>query len=137
LSRLQTSRLSASIQAPVGLAVRSSPLPNIKTLRIDRLSGWNRDPKGSASKLYRDAFPWLEAVGVAKGKADAAVDMLDFNEELFDYHYYHQNVQRTVSGEEKRDQFLESMRHLLVAQQKRVMAPAKKKTKKAKENVSA
>lgn len=108
---------------------------NIKTLRFDSLSGWSSDPKGSASKLYRDAFPWLEAVGAAKGKADAAVDMLTFKDELFDYAYWHQSVRRTVSGEEKRDQCLEQLRHLLLAQQKRVMAPAKKKTKKVKKVV--
>lgn len=26
--------------------------------------------------FYRDAFPWLEAVGATKGKADAAVDLV-------------------------------------------------------------
>ncbi|OAL05279.1 hypothetical protein IQ06DRAFT_289509 [Phaeosphaeriaceae sp. SRC1lsM3a] len=103
---------------------------NIKTLRIDNLSGWARDYKGSASKLYRDAFPWLEAIGAAKGKVDAGVDVLCFKEDLFDHVYWRGNAQRIVSGDEKRDQFLETLRQLLVVQQKRVMAPPKKKKAK-------
>lgn len=105
---------------------------NIKSFRFDRLSGWSRDVNGSASQLYRDAFPWLEAVGVAKGKADAAVDVLNYDEDLFDSGYWHQGTYRSVSGEAKRDQMLDTLRDLLVAQQKRVMAPPKKKKKTKK-----
>ena len=35
-----------------------------------------------ASQLYRDAFPWLDAVGVAKGKVDAAVDVIQVSKLL-------------------------------------------------------
>ncbi|KAH7384341.1 hypothetical protein DE146DRAFT_223234 [Phaeosphaeria sp. MPI-PUGE-AT-0046c] len=100
---------------------------NIKTFRVDRLSGWSRDVKGHASKFYRDAFPWLEAVGAAKRKADAAVDTLDISEDSFDSGYWHQGTYRSVSGEEKRDQVLDELRHLLLVHQKRIMAPPKKK----------
>jgi hypothetical protein len=37
-------------------------------------SGGNT-PKLIATQIYRDAFPWLEAVGREKGKIDAAVDI--------------------------------------------------------------
>ena len=30
-------------------------------------------PQSAASRFFRDAWPWLEAVGLAKGKKDAAV----------------------------------------------------------------
>ncbi|KAF2004315.1 hypothetical protein P154DRAFT_560774 [Amniculicola lignicola CBS 123094] len=43
------------------------------------IGGWlpcKHEPKWVARQIYRDAFPWLEAVGAAKGKVDAAVDQL-------------------------------------------------------------
>ena len=30
-----------------------------------------------ATQVYRDGFHWFEAVGVTKGKSDAAVDMIE------------------------------------------------------------
>lgn len=38
---------------------------------------YSDDPTDRALSFYRDAYPWLEAVGVAKGKADAGVDMVE------------------------------------------------------------
>jgi hypothetical protein len=34
-------------------------------------------PSRAAKEIYKNAYPWLEAVGMAKGKIDAAVDMLE------------------------------------------------------------
>jgi hypothetical protein len=106
---------------------------NLETLRLDKTSGYARKPRNAADQLYRDAFPWLEAIGAAKGKMDAGVDVLQIDAEAFDYTYWHQNSQRVVSGEEKRDQFFGALTRLLGAQQKRIMVSGVKKRKTAKE----
>jgi hypothetical protein len=106
---------------------------NLETLRLDKTSGYARKPKNAADQLYRDAFPWLEAIGAAKGKMDAGVDVLQIDAEAFDYAYWHQSSQRVVSGEEKREQFFEALTRLLGAQQKRIMASTVKKRKIAKD----
>jgi hypothetical protein len=102
---------------------------NIKTLRLDKMSGYASEPRGSASKFYRDAFPWLEAVGAAKGKCDAGVDMLRLEPEFFDYAYWHRNTHANKTDEEKTDEFMKELRKLLGAQQQRVMKPIAKKRK--------
>jgi hypothetical protein len=50
---------------------------NIKKLRIESLTNWMDAPSWAARQFYRDGFPWLEAVGAAKGKLDAALDLLE------------------------------------------------------------
>jgi hypothetical protein len=50
---------------------------NIKKLRIESLTNWRDAPSWAARQFYRDGFPWLEAVGAAKGKLDAALDLLE------------------------------------------------------------
>jgi hypothetical protein len=109
---------------------------NLQTLHLDELDGYARKPQAAAAQMYRDAFPWFEAIGAAKGKVDAGVDLLQIDPEVFDYTYWHQGTQRVVSGEEKRDEYLEALRKLLGVQQKRLMAPLVKKSKKAKAAVS-
>jgi hypothetical protein len=93
------------------------------------MSGYASEPRGSASKFYRDAFPWLEAVGAAKGKCDAGVDMLRLEPEFFDYAYWHRNTHANKTDEEKTDEFMKELRKLLGAQQQRVMKPIAKKRK--------
>ena len=45
--------------------------------------------KRVAMQLYRDGFHWFEAVGVSKGKSDAALDMIEISERyLHTYGYY-------------------------------------------------
>lgn len=109
---------------------------NLKTLRLDKMSGWARKPQGAASKCYRDAFPWLEAVGAAKGRCDAGVDVLRLEPGFFDYGYRHGNTHRNLTDEEKTDEFLEELRKLLGAQQQRVMKPMVKKRMNAKSKVT-
>jgi hypothetical protein len=64
------------------------------------------------------------------------VDLLRIDPEVFNYTHWYQSTERDVSGEEKRDEYLEALRKLLGVQQKRLMAPLVKKSKKAKAAVS-
>ncbi|KAF1973872.1 hypothetical protein BU23DRAFT_598727 [Bimuria novae-zelandiae CBS 107.79] len=50
---------------------------NLEKFTFHGLLSWSKAPKPGATCFYRDAFPWLEAVGAAKGKADAALDLID------------------------------------------------------------
>jgi hypothetical protein len=100
---------------------------NLETIHLHNNAGYYRAPKGNATQLYRDAFPWLEAVGAAKGKADAAVDVLRLSSKLFQHTGHYRQNQPSVTSEEKEKEFLEELSKLLCAQQKRVMAPPKKK----------
>jgi hypothetical protein len=84
----------------------------------------------SAQQLYRDAFPWLEAIGSAKGKADAAVDVLHLSEAAL--RYYH----RSNTHEDKVKAFKAELSKFLDNQQKRVMAKPVKKRKLNKEAVA-
>ncbi|KAF9736832.1 hypothetical protein PMIN03_007250 [Paraphaeosphaeria minitans] len=54
-----------------------SAATNIERLTFNGILSWSQTNKAGATILYRDAFPWLEAVGAAKGKADAALDIID------------------------------------------------------------
>lgn len=36
-----------------------------------------QDGASAALMFYRDAFPWLEATGAARGRADAGVHLID------------------------------------------------------------
>lgn len=83
---------------------------NITTLRIDEPSDYQYAGKEAALQFYRDAFPWLEAFGVAKGRADAAVDVIKF-------------------GEHERDIFRVALRKLVLAQQSRAQRKPLKKVK--------
>jgi hypothetical protein len=107
----------------------------LKTLHLDRTSGYASNPKNCAEQLYRDAFPWLEAVGMAKGKVDAAIDLLQLKTENFESSYWDGTATRVIPGTERIQTFRETLRDLLGAQQKRVMAtPAKKR--KIKKNAA-
>jgi hypothetical protein len=49
---------------------------NITAFHIDAPADHCETAKGRADQFYRDAFPWLEVVGAAKGKPDAALHVL-------------------------------------------------------------
>jgi hypothetical protein len=93
--------------------------------------------KHGSNQLYRDAFPWLEAIGHAKGRADAAVDFLHIGEDCltgnWGWSHYGSAPQAPTSHEEKVRQFKRELGKLLDKQQKRVMAKPKP-TKKTKLN---
>ncbi|KAH6876018.1 hypothetical protein BKA58DRAFT_380869 [Alternaria rosae] len=107
---------------------------NITAFHIDSQIGWYRASKYGADQLYRDAFPWMEAVGMAKGKVDAIVDIIKFNEDHFDEHRgrYRWHTATQTSNEEMYAEFKTALRKSLGAQQQRVMAPTTSQTKRAK-----
>lgn len=87
---------------------------------------WYRSVKRFAEQLYRDAFPWLEAVGNAQRKVDAAVDILNMDEDWF-YNFYRSDKPEGLS------ELRGHLRKLLRAQQKRATGVlAKRKRKGAK-----
>lgn len=94
---------------------------------IDSSYGWYRQAKGTAYQIYRDAFPWLEAVGHAKGKFDAALEILDMGGV---------DSGRTslslAQYEGRRKEFNAALTKILGAQQKRVMAKSVKRRRVAK-----
>lgn len=51
---------------------------NLQSLYISCRIHWD-GPKGVAKQIYRDGHHYLEAIGNAKGRYDAAVEVLDFN----------------------------------------------------------
>jgi len=79
----------------------------------------------------------MEAIGLAQGKVDAAVDIIKFSEDHFDVlqsSYRHSSS--AMSNEQKRQEFRAALRKSLGAQQKRIMAPTVKKMKAAKKTVA-
>jgi hypothetical protein len=89
-------------------------------------------PTNSASQLYRDAFPWMEAVGAAKGKVDAALDALSINGDSLERSSWNT---RAVSAPKSLEAFRARLEVLLGAQQKRVMATTTTKKRKIASSV--
>jgi hypothetical protein len=99
---------------------------NLEKFYIDTSIGWCRNVRGAAVQIYRDAFPWLEAVGNAKGRFDAALDVLEVGEKCLDRGH------STYSDTQKRRIFDDELRRHLGQQQKRVMAKTAKRRKVSK-----
>ncbi|KAF1957778.1 hypothetical protein CC80DRAFT_390131, partial [Byssothecium circinans] len=92
--------------------------PNLETFVMYDTPGWRQDPKAVATQFYRDAFPWLEAVGTAKGKTDAAIDAIQVSSGTFHHvrrrrWWYYQSRQRQFDGYEQIDAFREELGKLL------------------------
>jgi hypothetical protein len=85
-------------------------------------------PMDTANQLYRDAFPWMEAVGAAKGKVDAALDVISINGESLERSSW--NTQAGSSAPKNLEAFRARLEVLLGAQQKRVMATTTTKKKR-------
>lgn len=66
-----------------------------------------------AKQLYRDGFHWLEAVGVAKGKFDAAIDIIEIPEVNLNGFPYGRVNGDNLSLEEKMEQFRGELRKML------------------------
>jgi hypothetical protein len=99
---------------------------NLEKFYIDTSIGWYRNIRHAAVQLYRDAFPWLEAVGNAKGRSDAALDILELGEKCLDRGY------STYPDTQRRKIFDDELSRHLRQQQKRVMAKTVKRTKVSK-----
>jgi hypothetical protein len=94
---------------------------NLKTLRLNRADfcGWHTNAKGFARLLYGNAHFFLEAYGAANGRRDAAVDILEIDEEVFDsfwsYRYRHGTVTKQPTLEENKVLFRAELCRLLGA----------------------
>lgn len=102
---------------------------NLEKFHIDTSIGWYRQPKNAAQQIYRDAFPWLEAVGHAKGKFDAALDVLHVADHILNRGYY---GNQGTSDAQKRKMFNDELSRNLGLQKKRVMAKSVKRRKVSK-----
>ncbi|KAF2790662.1 hypothetical protein K505DRAFT_250696 [Melanomma pulvis-pyrius CBS 109.77] len=107
---------------------------NIQKFTIEGPVSLRYNPKGIACQLYRDGFPWLEAVGIAKGKVDAAVDLIHLTQSTLSRG---RRNYRLDDFEKDHKEFSDELSRLLVnSENKRKMraqpqAVAVKKSKKA------
>ena len=83
---------------------------NLSNLRLDCQISWG-GPKKVAKQLYRDGFHWLEAVGAAKGKFDAAIEVISIPEAQLNGYGYGRTSQN--SPEEKMAEFKAELRKML------------------------
>ncbi|KAF2646248.1 hypothetical protein P280DRAFT_387178 [Massarina eburnea CBS 473.64] len=93
-----------------------STATNLENFIIYRTLGYRSDPKGVATNFYRDAFPWLEAYGTAKGKVDAAVDTVQISGSnlcLTRRHRERWPREMTSGTYDKMDEFREELSKLL------------------------
>lgn len=106
---------------------------NLTSLDIHAPVGGYRAPCDGAIQFYRDAFPWLEAVGAAKGKPDAALDVLTFGGDWLSDYWGCRSSDASVSEyEEKVERFKTEVAKCLGAHRDRILAVPKKSVKKAK-----
>lgn len=98
---------------------------NIEKFKLD---GWlmcKNEPKYVARQLYRDGFPWLEAVGSAKGGMEAAVKLIEVAPVNFQMRYW-QRRDETRDYESDMEKFRAELVKLLDGHLKNIKAPAKK-----------
>ncbi|KAF2734099.1 hypothetical protein EJ04DRAFT_494072 [Polyplosphaeria fusca] len=105
---------------------------NLEKLKIETTISWGREPKWVARQIYRDGFPWLEAVGVAKGEYDAAVDLIELTEDNFSGRSWRRPTQSTHTLEENMAEFKIELRKLLAAHAKVIWSDKKQKKKPVK-----
>ncbi|CAD6572792.1 MAG: hypothetical protein ASARMPREDX12_005448 [Alectoria sarmentosa] len=80
---------------------------NLSRLHLDCQIAWG-GPKRVAKQFYRDGFHWLEAVGAARGKFDAAIELIEIPERNLNGYGYDD-----LSPEEKLEEFRTELRKLL------------------------
>jgi hypothetical protein len=62
---------------------------NLKTLRINMADfrGWNTSAKGFARLMYGNTHYFLEAYGLENGRKDAAIDIIEMDDQVLDSFY--------------------------------------------------
>lgn len=96
---------------------------NLENFYLDAsLRYYSRTPVAMAGKIYRNAFPWMEAVGMARGRADAAVDIMRYK--IYEWRYTDWKTRQVVrhTAKEAEMLFSDKLRELLGAHQKRILA---------------
>ena len=83
----------------------------LRNLHLDCRIGWG-GPKSIAMQLYRDGIHWLEAVGVAKGKSDAAIEIMEIPDYTFT-NYYGRGTEDSQSPEVRMEEFRAELRKML------------------------
>ena len=88
---------------------------NLRRLHLDCRISWYSSPQRIAMQVYRDAFHWLEAVGTATGRWDAALDLIEVMEDNFATTRYSMigSQRQTPSHEEQMEVFQDELRKLL------------------------
>ncbi len=66
-----------------------------------------------ARQLYRDGFHWLEAVGAARGRFDAALDLIEISEDNLIGYAYSRIPEVEKSLEEKMEEVKTEIRRML------------------------
>ena len=85
---------------------------NLTRLHIDcRIAGGG--PRKSAKQLYRDGFHWFEAMGAAKGKLDAAVEVIEIATEYMGTFGHRPFPWEGLRSEETVEEFRDELRKLL------------------------
>ena len=88
---------------------------NLQRLHIDCRISWG-GAKFAARQLFRDGHNWFEAVGVAQGKVDAGVSIVEMDEENFEeYRGWRNQGQDKPSTEEQLESFRTELGKLLRA----------------------
>jgi len=89
---------------------------NLESLYIDCRIHWD-GPKGVARQIYRDGHHFLEAIGAAKGKYDAAVELLSFDSDNWEvpryYRYGHPAATKVSTTAGSVEEFQTELRRLL------------------------
>ena len=88
---------------------------NLTRLHFDCRVTERGGPRKAAAQLYKDGCHWMEAVGIAKGKADAAVEMIEVLDANFDILAYLRGEEPNPGVEECKVQFQEELSRLLRA----------------------
>lgn len=83
---------------------------NLKRINLDCGIIFDRDPNKLAKKLYRDGFHWLEAVGAAKGKFDAGIDLVEIGDRNF---FLDPTPENKPTLDKLREEFKTELRRLL------------------------
>ncbi|USP82098.1 uncharacterized protein yc1106_09372 [Curvularia clavata] len=107
---------------------------NLTSLHIESPIGYWRSTNLGVDQFYRDAFPWIEAFGTAKGKRDAAIDILQLEETCFP------NWRDSSGGSshaEKVKKFKDMLVDYLNKRHNLIMAGPSKSAKKAKKKAAS
>ncbi|RMY61079.1 hypothetical protein D0865_01185 [Hortaea werneckii] len=83
---------------------------NLRSLTIEKGIGLRTQPEKIAELVYRNAHFFLEAYGMAKGRKDAAVDVIVLDAPS----YYPYPDEECLSKEERRQRFRVALRKLLM-----------------------
>lgn len=87
---------------------------NIQRLRMDCKIHWGGGPHSIATQFYRESFHFLQGVGSAKGKFDAAVELIEIPSEHFErYGYRLHGKYEPPTYEEDMEEFRSVLRKLL------------------------